>query len=174
MRISICSFCVLIWLCVFSFSAYGSNTNKIVVVDLQRVIAQSIEGKKAMQKLKQKEGEIQKKVNKKQETLLKLKDELEKKSLMLSMDAKEDKNKNFERQTREYKYFIDDLTQEMRKYKLESQKKILEELSVIIQDVGKKNSYKLIVGKRAGAIYYNDPGIDITDDIIKAYDISRQ
>jgi len=174
MRIFICSFFMLIWFCLFSFSAYGSNTNKIVVVDLQRIIAQSIEGKKAMQKLKQKEEEIQKEINKKQETLLKLKDELEKKSLMLSMDAKEDKSKNFERQTREYKYFIDDISKKMRKYKLESQKKILEELSAIIQDIGKKNNYKLILGKRAGAVYYNDPGIDITDDIIKAYDISRQ
>ena len=102
-------------LCFLPVLAIGADSVKIGIVDLQRCIMESEEGKKIKSELINKKDEMQKKLDEKQNKLLELKKELEKQSMMLSMDAKEDKAKEFERQRREFKYFIDDLSGQMKK-----------------------------------------------------------
>ncbi|MBW1789746.1 MAG: OmpH family outer membrane protein, partial [Deltaproteobacteria bacterium] len=99
----------------FSYTAAAQSDFKIGVVDLQKCIAESVEGKRVYNELKSKKDAMQKQVDKKQDELLKISDMLEKQSMMLSMDAKEDKAKEFDRKKREFKYMYEDLTEEMRK-----------------------------------------------------------
>ena len=105
---------VLIILSLLPVSAMGADSFKIGVVDHQKSIQESIEGKRAKDTLQKKKDEMQKKLDERQKKLLELKKELEKQSMMLSMDAKEDKAKDFERQRREFKYFYDDINNQMR------------------------------------------------------------
>jgi len=152
----------------------AADSLKIGVVDLQRCITESVEGKKIYQELKKKKDEIQKKLDVKQEELLKMKEELEKQSMMLSVDAKEDKEKVYERKRREFKYYYDDLSEEMMKAEQEARKLILAELEKIVAEIGAKDKYHMVFERRSGGLMYIDKTIDITVDVLKAYDQSKK
>ncbi len=160
--------------CMLAGIAYGADASKIGVVDLQRCITESIEGKKIYQELKKKKDEMQKKLDVKQEELLKMKEEIEKQSMMLSVDAREDKEKTYERKRREFKYYYDDLSEEMMKAEQEARKNILAELEKVVADIGAKEKYSMIFERRSGGIMYIDKAIDITSDVLKAYDQTKK
>jgi outer membrane protein len=164
----------ILCVCVFPLSATGADSDKIGVVDLQKCIRDSIVGKKLFQELKDKKDSMQKQIDQKQSELLKLKDEFEKQSMMLSMDAKEDKEKDFERMSREFKFLYEDLTEEMGKAEAEARKKILGELEKVVADIGEKDGYLLIFERRTSGIMFLDKAIDISDEVIKAYDKTKQ
>ena len=157
---------LLLGIIVFTFFpivTHGAETGKIAVVDLQECIRKSIEGKKVFEKLKKTKDDMQKKLDKKQDELLKLKEELEKQGMMLSMDAKEDKEKEFERKRREFKYFYDDLNEEMRK-------EVLKDLEQVVMKIGEEGKYLLIFERRSSGLMYFDKPLDITDLVIKEFD----
>ena len=109
----------------------------IGVVDLQRCFTESREGKKAVEALKKKKAALQKKFDKKQNEFLKLQEELKKQSMMLSTDARVDKEKEYERMRRELRYTYEDLMKDMRKADAEVKKKMFKELEKVISEIGK-------------------------------------
>jgi outer membrane protein len=165
---------VMIALCIFPVAHPAAAAEKIGVLDLQRCFMESIEGKKIVQELKQKKDALQKKFDKKQNAFLKLQDELKKQSMMLSADARISKEREFERMRRELKYTYDDLITEMRNAEMEAKKAVFKELEKVIQEIGKKGDYFLIMERRAGGIMYYGKAVDITDEVIKTYDLTKK
>jgi Skp family chaperone for outer membrane proteins len=47
---------------------------------------------------------------------------------------------------------------------------VLQELSGVIEKVGKDRGYFMIVEKRGASVLYASPDADLTDEIIRAYD----
>ena len=174
MRKYLCPLFVLTALCLLPVSAMAADSFKVGVVDLHRCIQESIEGKKAKDKLQTKKDDMQKKLDERQNKLLELKKELEKQSMMLSMDAKEDKEKEFERQRREFKYFYDDISNQMRKAEAEIRKDLLGDLEKVVKDIGGKGNFTLIFERRSSGIMYLQDTIDITDEVLKAYDLTKK
>ena len=171
----LCLFVVIVAVCLFPFSASGSDPLKIGVVDLQKCMAGSVEGKRVFEELKKKKDVMQKKLDNRQNALLQLKEKIEKQSVMLSPDARENQQKDFERQRREFKYIYDDLSNEMRKAEAETMKKMLKELGKIVSSVGEKGNYDLILERTNSAVVYLNNAFDITDKVTKAYnDIQQQ
>ncbi len=165
---------VLVALCLLPVSAVAADPFKVGVIDLQRCIQDSIEGKKAKNNLQAKKDDMQKKLDVRQNKLLQIKKELEKQSMMLSMDAKQDKEKEFERQRREFKYFYDDISNQMRKAEAEVRKVLLGELETVVGDIGQKGNYTLIFERRSSGIMYLQNTVDLTDEVIKAYDLTKK
>ena len=165
---------VMIALCIFPMTHPAAASEKIGVLDLQRCFMESIEGKKIVEELKKKKDSLQKKFDKKQNAFLKLQDELKKQSMMLSADARISKEREFERMRRELKYTYDDLISEMRNAEMEAKKAVFKELEKVIQDIGKKGDYFLIMERRAGGIMYYGKAVDITDEVIKTYDLTKK
>ena len=157
-----------------SLAPARAESGKIGIVDLQRCVQNSIEGKKIYDRLKKKKDSMQKDLDKKQDELLKLKEQLDKQGMMLSMDAKEDKQKEFERKSREFKYFYDDVSEEMRKEEAEARKEVLKKLEKVVTAIGQKGKYLMILERRSSGLMYADHAIDITDELIKAFDKESQ
>ncbi len=175
MKKYLCLFIMIIVGLFFSLSpAIAVESNKLGVVDLQRCVVESVEGKKVFEKLKKKKDAMQEKLDEKRKDLLSLKDELEKQSMMLSVDAKEDKEKAFERKSREFKFFYEDLNDEMRKAEAAARKRILNELQDVVAKIGDKDNYLMILERRSSGIIYFRNTIDITDGVIKAYDQKKK
>jgi outer membrane protein len=142
---------------------------KIGVLDLQRCIDQSNEGKRIYQSLKKKHEAMQKRLDEKQKELVQLQKEIEKQSLMLTLDAKEDKQKEFERKRRDLGYLLQDLNEEMKKAEMTARQRVLEDLDSIIQKIAEKDGYDMILEKRSGGIMFTSDSLDITDQVIKEY-----
>ena len=174
MKRYLCLFFVIAALCLCPIAAIGADLTKLGIVDLQRCMTESIEGKKVLEGLKKQKDVMQRRLDKKQNDLMEFKKDLEKQSMMLSLDAKEDKMKEFERQRREFKYFYDDLSDEMKKKEIEVRKKILSKLEKVVLNIGRKGDYLIIFERRSSGIMFLDKGLDVTDEVIEAFNQASQ
>ena len=165
-RLALCSFIILF----IQYHALGADVPKIGVVDIQKFQKNSRAFHQTRGALKKKFDAMQKKLDDQKKSLIKLEEEFKKQSMMLSLDAKEDKRRELEKKRRYYKYLYEDFTQEMKNIEVEATKKIGTELETIVRKIGEKEGYMLILEKRTvGLIYYGN-AIDITDIVTEAYD----
>ena len=158
---------------LLSLNALGADF-KVGVVDIQEFQQKSRAFQETRMELKKKFDALQQKLDQEKKAVLALEEDFKKQSMMLSLDAKEDKKRALEKKKRYYKYLYDDLTQEMKDTEVEATKKIGKELEKVVEKFAKKEGYVLIFEKRAlGLIYFNDT-IDITDRVVEAYDKMKQ
>ena len=154
----------------WSTVSLGEEPKRIGLVDLQRCVQESQEGRQVFEVLKRKKDDLQKQLDMRQKELLDLRKEFEKQAMMLSMDAQEDKKKTIERKTRELEFLLKDSNEEMRRAQEKEQKRILKELEKIIEKIGSEGKYIMILEKRAGGVLYWNKTFDLTDKVVKAYD----
>jgi len=151
-------------------TALGQDLTKVGIIDLQRCLQESKEGKRVTQLLQKKKAVLQRQLDEKQKELIDLRREFEKQAMMLSMDAQTDKRRTVERKTRELEYHFQDLNEEMRRAEEREKKRIFDELGKVIEKIGSQGNYSLVLEKRTGGVLYWNKVIDITDQVIKAYD----
>ena len=164
---------VALILCVHGM-AFGQELTRVGVIDLQRCLQESMEGKRATELLKRKKAELQGQLDTKQQELFELRKEFEKQSMMLSMDAQETKRKAVERKARELEYYLRDLNEEMARAQEREKNRIFGELGTVIEKIGSEEGYAIILEKRSGGVLYWNKAIDITDQVIEAYDKLKQ
>jgi outer membrane protein len=147
---------------------------KIGVVDLQKFQKNSKVFQKTGAEIKKRIEDLQKSLNQERDSLAKLQEDFKKQSMMLSLDAQEDKRREFEKKQRQYKYHYDEANQEMKDMENEALKKIMEELGKIVAKIGEKEGFSLILERRTVGLIYCNEAIDITDRVTEAYDKSKQ
>jgi outer membrane protein len=143
---------------------------KIGYVDLQKALNLSVAGKAAKEKISGKVKEYETIVESRQEELRKLKEELEKKALLLSETARADKERDYQQKLKEFQRFTKDIQEELQQQDADHTRRILEELFQVIKEVGEKEKYTLVLEKTESSILFADDQIDLTARIIKAYD----
>jgi outer membrane protein len=164
---------IFIILC-FQYTALGQSTFKVGVVDIQRLQNQSNAFQKQRAKLKSKFDTMQKKLKEEEATIRKLEEDFNKQSMMLSLDAKEDKKRELERKKRHFKYLYEDYTQEMKDAEKEATKRVGKDLEKIVQKIAAERGYILIFERRTIGLIYFDNAIDITDQVTRDYDKMQQ
>jgi len=102
--------------------------------------------------------------------LEKLRDEIEKKGPLLTADARRDKQEQFERKRRDAARAADDYQKELEKKEQALLQKVLQEVSTVIERIGKERGYYLIVEKRGAVVLYAAAEADLTEEVIRAYD----
>ncbi len=102
-----------------------------------------------------------------------MKTELEKQSLMLSMDAKEDKQQEFEKKQRELGYFYQDMNDELKKAENEAKNELLNTLMTVVDKIAKRDKYDIIAERTGGSLLFVSPALDVTDEIIKELNSSK-
>ncbi|MCD4688457.1 MAG: OmpH family outer membrane protein [Desulfuromonadaceae bacterium] len=142
---------------------------KIAFVDLQKALMESDAGQAAKVSMGQRVKEFQTTAQQRQETLKKLNQELEKKRLMLSAEAKAEKERDYQQQTKDFQRFIKDAQEELQQEEARLGRNILEGLSKVIKALGDKEGYTLVLERSNGALLYADDSIDLTDKVIAAY-----
>ena len=143
---------------------------KVGVVDLQKFQKNSKAFQKASVGVKKKFDDMQQKLNDERNAVGKLDEELKKQSMMLSLDAQEDKKRELEKKQRQFKFMYDEFSQEMKDTEMEAIKKVMKELEKVVEKIGEKEGYTIILERRTlGLLYFNNT-IDITDRVTDAYD----
>jgi outer membrane protein len=143
---------------------------RVGFIDVQRVLVRSAAGVAAREALEREKAGMQQKMDGKRKELETLRDELEKKGALMTADARRDKQDQLERSRRDTARLIDDLQKELEKKEQQLLARVLQDLSGVIEKVGKERGFYLIVEKRGGAVLYGSPETDLTDEIIRAYD----
>ncbi len=143
---------------------------KVGFIDVQRVLARSAPGVAAREQLEREKAGMQREMDAKRKELETLRDELEKKGPLMTPDARREKQDGFERKRRDAARLADDFQKELEKKEAGLLQRVLQDLSGVIDKVGKDRGYYLIVEKRGATVLYASPEADLTDDVIRAYD----
>lgn len=150
--------------------AQAPQATRVGYVDLQRILARSQAGVQARELLEKDKGGMQKQLDGQKAELDKLRDELEKKGQLLSADARRDKQDQLERKLRDAQRLAGDFEKELQKKEQNMGAKILRELEGVFTKVGKEKGYALILERRQAGVVYGAPEVDITEEVIKAFD----
>jgi len=148
----------------------GGGLQRIAYIDVQRVLARSAAGVAAREQLEREKATMQKEMDAKRVELEKLREEIEKKGALLTPDARRDRQEQFERKRRDAARLADDFQKELERKESVLLQKVLQDVSGIIERVGKERNYYLIVEKRGAGVVYAAPDADLTDEVIRAFD----
>jgi len=144
---------------------------RVAYVDVQRALNECDAGKRAKTEFQGRVQSLESKLARQQSEVQNLKDELEKKGMLMNPEQRQSlqdqymtKAKNFER---DYK----DSRDELQRKDGEITGKIVHDLAQIIRSMGERDSYTIVLEK--GSILWGAPGIDITDQVIRAYNATH-
>ena len=152
-----------------SAASTAAANHRIGYIDVQRVLARSSAGVAAREQLEREKAGMQREMEGKRQELEKLRDELEKKGSLMTPDARREKQDLFERKRRDAARQMDDFQKELEKKEQALLQRVLQELSGVIDRLGKDKGYYMIVEKRGASVLYASPDADLTDEVINAY-----
>ena len=151
-------------------AASAASASKIAFVDVQRVLARSAAGVAAREQLEREKAAMQKEMDGRRLDLEKLREELEKKGPLMQADARRDKQDQFDRKRRDAARLADDFQKELEKKEQGLLQKVLQDVSVVVERVGKERGLHLVVERRGATVLYAAQEADLTDEVIRAYD----
>jgi outer membrane protein len=148
------------------FSGLSMAQQKFACVDPNRILSESKSVSQAQEQLRKKVQDYQKQLDEKQKKLDELKKQIESKGI--SQKAKEEKIKEYQKVEAEGLELQQKAQKEIMELKSKLEEDILNKVRGVAESIAKKNGYTGVLD--CSAFVYKDPGIDITDLIIKSLD----
>lgn len=148
-----------------------SGGSKVGFVDLNRALNEVNEGKKAKAQLEA-DGKAKKaKLEIMQNELKKMKEDLDKQRPVLSADVLKQKEGTLQQKFMELQKMSMDFEKEFADKENNYIKPISDKLQKIVQDIGAKEGYMMIVPREMAL--YSLPGTDLTEKVVSAYNSSK-
>ncbi|MGD2080745.1 MAG: OmpH family outer membrane protein [Nitrospirota bacterium] len=154
----------VVFVLALSASAFAQDGMKIGFVDMQRALNESEAGKVARVELEEAVKERQGVISEKMAMRDKLVAELEKQSVVLSEEARKQKQAELATLSREVERMVEESNAELQKRQRELETEIVRDLDSIITTIGKQGGYTLILP--AEIILYSVEGLEITGQVI--------
>ncbi len=152
--------------CIVCLAGPAWGEQKIGVVNIDAIISKSEPGQTAKGKLEKQFESMKKDMDKQKEEIQSLREEMQKQSLVLSQDAKQDKELEFKRKIRDYQ----DATQVYsRKLKTEEQallEPIFATVVEVINEYGEKHDYTFIMDSTNSGLVYAKEDTDLTNKVL--------
>ena len=143
-------------------------------VDLQRALNDSSAGRRAKEDFKKQVDKLQGTLQKQKEEIDGLKGQLEKKALVMKEDERRNLEKDYQRRLRDFERAYKDSQGELQQKDGELTADLLRQLQEVIEDYGKTNAYTMILERSTSSVLYGDATIDLTDEIITAFDEKKR
>jgi len=150
--------------------AWGAEPLKIAYVDIQKALNLCEAGKAAKKQITLEVDRMRKNFAGKQKELEKLKEDLEKRGLVLSEAAREEKARDYQAKTRDMQRMERDYQEELQRKDRELTESILRKLEGVVKKMGEDGKYTLILERNQGGIIYASDALDLTDELIKIFD----
>jgi outer membrane protein len=147
----------------------GAQSVKIGYVDLQRALNESDAGKRAREDFKVQVDKAQAGLKKQKEEVEALREQLEKKALVMKDEERRNLEKDLGRKGRDFERAYKDSQAELQAKDNELTAGILRELQEVIRQYGDKEGYTLILENSSSAVLYGAKDSDLTEEVIKLY-----
>jgi outer membrane protein len=159
----------------FSLQAFAQQSFKVAIVDSQRTLHNSEEGKKAIAQLQDKEQIIKNELALIDKDIQDKETKLRTQSLVMAFEAKEKMALDLDDLKTKRKRTEEDSVKEWQRLQFSLFEQIRKELHPIIENIAKEREFSLVLDSAAAQeiIIYFHPAIDITDEVVKRYDASR-
>ena len=146
---------------------------KLGYVDLQRALNESESGKRAKDRFKKEVDRLQVSLQKQKSELEGLKEQLDKKSLVMKEDERRNLEKDYQKRLRDFERSYKDSQGELQQQDNELTAELLRELQKVIEEYGKARSYTMILERSSSSVLYGAENVDLTEDIIAEYNKRR-
>ena len=150
-------------------TASAGDVGKIVVVDIQKIVSLSSYGKQAQAEINKKGEELMADLKNKEKEITDLKEELERKGLVMSPEKRDEKERDFRIKLGDIKVLKGKYEKELGELNMRLVARIQKDVLELVQDLGKKEGYLLVIEKREAGVMYSPESIDISDEVIKLY-----
>lgn len=152
-------------------SAYAQQ--KVGYIDIKVVIRDSKAGKAANSSF-QKEVETKRAViEQKRKALEDMRQDFVKNRSVMSESKIKTMAESIERKQKDLERTTEDVRVELQRKDLELTQNVLKDIEAIVNEIGKKESFDLIVERSEAGILFGSDASDITQKVVTAYDASR-
>jgi outer membrane protein len=156
--------------CVLGWIGVARAEISVAIVDVQRVVNESIIGKAARSNM---ESQIQKakvKLSNLQADLEKGKADLQKQSGILSGSALEERREALGKKQLEVQRAYQDMQEQLAKTNDKEIRRVVEEVQKVVDEMADEKGYSFVFEKDRQSVVYANPQIDITQDVVKILD----
>lgn len=151
----------------FFITASYAQDFKIGIVDLQRVVEASDSGKKIKEEITKKGKKMEADLSDKREEIENLKKKLEREAQVMSKDQRDTKEREVDIKIYDFKVLEKKYKEELFKFQNEKLDGMKKEIFEVVQELGKKGGYTLVIEKLG--VLYSPETVDITEELIKQY-----
>ena len=170
MRIFKIAFVTMIFsICFFGAYSYGADVAKIGVVNFQDILEKSDAGKMATEEINKSGKEMEDSLKKKGEEIDAIKNKLERESLVMSKEMREEKEREIRISINDFKTLKNKYMADFKQHEARLVRDIQKEILEIVEEMGKKEGFLIIFEKREAGVLYSPDTIDITDRLIQRY-----
>ncbi len=150
----------------------AAAADKTGFVDIREVMLSSAAGKKAAEDFKRTFEKEKAAIQDKENELKKLKDDLEKQKPLLKEEAMKEKELAYQKKFRDYQILVKDSNEELQAKDQELSKKMIPEILKLVQAIGEKEKYSMIVDISAIPLAYFSKENDLTKRVIEEFNKS--
>lgn len=146
---------------------------KVGVVNSQEVLEKSVEGKRVIARLQEKDKSNQAVITKLDDEIRQLETKMSTQRLTLSEEALYNMTVDLQKKQTDRKRLAEDVVRDFEDLRNKLFNKVQSELIPIIEQLGKEKGIGIVLDLvRSGAVYV-DPAVDLTAEVIKRYDASK-
>lgn len=142
---------------------------KIAVVDLQRAMNETEDGRRAKARLQRLFKRRQQELDAAQNKLKKMKEDIERQKNVLSREALEQRLEEYQKAFIDLQSTYVEYQRELATKEAQLTKGILERMQEILQRIGQSDGYDLIVEANEGGVVWVPSNMDLTDRVIQRY-----
>ena len=155
-------------LCFASFTE-AADVAKIGVLDFQKILENSSAGKYAQAEINKKGKQMESELAKKGAGIEERKKQIERESLVMSKEMREEKQREIRIQINDLKVMQKRYTREFKAFENRLVQRIRKDVLKIVDEIGKTEGYLMIVERKTGEVIYSPTSVDITDAFIQNY-----
>lgn len=148
----------------------AASPERLAVINIQQAIAQTAEGKQALDAITKKYEPKRQALQRQQDEINALQDQLQKQSATLSDDESARLRRDLDQKQRLFKRDSDDDQADWQADNQEAVQRIGQKMVKVINAYAQKTGYALVLDDSQLPVYYVAKGVDITDPIVKLYD----
>jgi len=144
---------------------------KIGYVNLQQAVNEVDEGKTAKAALKKEFDQKQKVLDEKQAELKKFKEDLDKQSVVMSDEAKREKQTEFDRKLMETQGLFVQMQKELSEREREMMKGIFEKMEVVIREIADAEGFPFVFEQQNAGLIVAPKQFDLTAELVRKYNV---
>lgn len=161
---------VFVSLSVFNVANVLAESEKIAIVDVQRVVNESIIGKAARSNMEAQIKKAKVKLSNLQAELERGKADLQKQAGILSGSALEERREGLGKKQLEAQRAYQDMQEQLAKANDKEIRKVIDEVQKVVDEIADEREYTFIFEKDRQSVIYANPGLDITQEVVKVLD----
>ena len=164
---------VILFVLAVAAAGYAQQASKIAIINSQQAFETSVEGKKALTQMTDRENKIKSDIQKLDDAIRLLENKLTTGRLTMTNEALAGIQSDIDKKKTERKRYEEDATREGNQFATNLINKIRAEMVAVIEALAKEKGYDLVLDMITSGVVTSSPTIDITSEVVRRYDQSR-